>query len=234
VPFQGLDHRQSAVLIGELDESVALAKVGLRALDSLRYLTEEAAAVLTLLSIGSEKMLKTTLGLAALDAGDPWPPKGQMRDWGHDIASMDEIIRACYERQLARSTVPGLIRQLLDRTAADPVAGSLLEMLTEWGLRGRFHRLDELSGAPQSQAAPHELWEQLESDVLFAEPELLASLKDMDKFDAVRDRVNSVIAESFKRWWDLHTRAWMTGVIGIDAKGLATILNRAPKPTRPS
>jgi hypothetical protein len=38
--------------------------------------------------------------------------------------------------------------------------------------------------------------------------------------------VNTVLVGSFRNWWQLHTRAWMTGVIGTDAKGLATVLHR--------
>ncbi len=70
------------MLLGELDEAAALMRVGLRTLRHVHAVVEGSAAVLTLLAIGSEKMLKTTMGLASLDAGQPWPNRRTMRAWG--------------------------------------------------------------------------------------------------------------------------------------------------------
>ncbi len=224
--YQGLDTGKSFVLLAELDEATALTRVGLRTLRELRFVSEESAAVLTLLSIGSEKMLKATLGLAALDERNPWPSKGQMRDWGHNLRSLNEAACDRYQAQVRRSTAPGFISQLLDQCHGDETLHLLLDMLTDWGLRARFHRLDDLAGAPQPGPSPQTMWEELESRVLDTEPTLIARLAEVDGYDPARRRVNAIISESFRLWWQLHTRAWMTGIIGKDAKGLATILNR--------
>jgi hypothetical protein len=99
-------------------------------------------------------------------------------------------------------------------------------MLSAWGLMVRFHRLDELAGSPQPGDSPQTMWEELESSVLSGEPSLLAQLGTAERYEPARRRVNEVLAGSFQVWWELHTRAWMTGVIGRDAKRLASILNR--------
>jgi hypothetical protein len=226
VAYKGLDRQRSFVLLGELDEAAALTTVGLRTLRELRFVVEESAAVLTLLSVGSEKMLKTTMGLAALDADQPWPDKKRMRAWGHNLNAIDAEAIPLYERQIDRSTAPGFIRELIDQNRADSTLHLLLDLLSDWGTQARFHRLDELAGTPQAGEPPHALWEELESRVLKSEPELISRLGDVDGHDAVRRRVNEVLGNSFRAWWTLHTRAWMTGTIGKDAKGLATVLNR--------
>lgn len=226
VPYRGLDTAKSFVLLGELDEAAALTRVGLRTLQNLHHLVEESAAVLTLLAIGSEKMLKTTVGLASLDSGQPWPSRRRMRDFGHDLNALNAAAIEHYEKNLGLSTAPGYIRELLHDCRADKKLSALLDMLSAWGLQARFHRLDELAGSPQSGDSPQVMWEEVESRVLEAEPELLARLGDPDGYDGARGRVNAVLVESFTGWWHLHTRAWMTGVIGKDAKGLATVLYR--------
>ena len=226
--FQGIDTTHNFVLFSELDEAAALTTVGLRTLRELHYVVEESAAVLTLLSIGSEKMLKATMGLSALDANEPWPSRRTMRGWGHDLRRLNAAAVELYEKQLARSTAPGYIKQLLESCATDSALGSLLDMLSSWGCQARFHRLDELAGSPQAGDSPQVMWEELESRVLNVEPNLVAQLGEVDGYDDARRRVNSVLVESFRTWWTLHTRAWMTGVIGADAKRLATILDRVP------
>lgn len=226
MPYRGLDTATSFVLLGELDEAAALTRVGLRTLQNLHHVVEESAAVLTLLAIGSEKMLKTTVGLASLDSGQPWPSRKAMREWGHDLNALNAAAIERYEENVGLSTAPGYVRELLDDCKADDKLSALLDMLSAWGLQARFHRLDELAGSPQPSNSPQAMWEELESRVLEAEPELVARLGDPHGYDGARRRVNGVLVQSFTGWWQLHTRAWMTGILGKDAKGLATVLHR--------
>jgi hypothetical protein len=172
-------------------------------------------------------MLKTSLGLAALDAGEPWPDKNQMRRWGHNLLLLNDEAVPVYECQVARSTAPGFIQQLLEQCRDDATLHLLLGLLSSWGTQGRFHRLDELAGTSQSGESPQAMWEALESRVLASKPTLLEQLGEPHGYDAARSHLNTLIGESFRNWWQLHTRAWMTGVIGADAKGLASILSRA-------
>ncbi|WP_395691521.1 hypothetical protein [Nocardioides sp.] len=227
--ISGLNHLRSVVLLLELDEATAITSVGLRNLRDLHHVSEEAAAVLTLLSIGSEKMLKMALGLAELDDGHPWPATAQMKRWGHNIGELDGLARARYERQIDRSTAPGYIRELLDQCADDRTLRALLEILTAWGLQARFHRLDELAGSPQPEESPQALWDEMETDVLSDAPELLRRLGDPAAYDETRAKVNELIGDSFRRWWNLHARAWMTGVLGPEVQGHGGTLLRAIK-----
>jgi hypothetical protein len=138
VPYSGLDTVGSFVLLGELDEAAALTRVGVRTLQRLHHVVEESAAVLTLLAIGSEKMLKATMGLASLDAGQPWPSRSAMRAWGHDVNALNVAALVRYEQHIGRSTAPGYVRQLLNDCSTDTTLTALLDMLSAWGLRRAF------------------------------------------------------------------------------------------------
>ncbi|MEP9380781.1 hypothetical protein [Nocardioides sp. KR10-350] len=226
MPFKGLDQRQTFTLIMEVDEAVALANCGLRSLAELHHIDEEYAAVLTLLSIASEKLLKTVIGLAELDAGRSWPTVKVMKDYGHHITRLDRDARRIYSNQLDRAAAPPYLTELLADCEAGNVLTGMLDALEHWADRGRFHRLDELAGKPQPGETAQAMWQALENQVAERDTELAAMLGTVERYDQVRDRINHALRESYLRWWQLHWRAWAHGVIGDDACGLSVALGR--------
>jgi hypothetical protein len=217
---------QRLALITETEEAVTLASVGLKTLEQLHHVIDEAAAVMTMLSISSEKLLKLAYGLCAVNVGRPWPSVKQMRSHGHHILELDREVRDLYLVNVDNATHPAYISQLLTRVDGDPYLPGLLGVLDRWGDQGRFHRLDELAGAPQDDEPAPALWKALELQIIESDPALLEGLISVAGYEAARTRINELLAESYRNWWALHTRAWMQGVLGEEGRSISVTLSR--------
>jgi hypothetical protein len=81
-------------LIRESNDAAALFSHGLDALHAMRHDVTDAVAVMSLLALGAEKMLKLTIGLASRDQGKGWPTTDYMRRTiGHRVLKADQIAR---------------------------------------------------------------------------------------------------------------------------------------------
>jgi hypothetical protein len=227
VALEGLDTRATFTLLAELDDTVAHARAGLRAVRQLRYDVEDWTTVLTLLSIAAEKTLKIAVGLHNLDRHEPWPTKSVMRNYGHDVNALWSEVHAIYTDRLAAGAGPPFAQASLEATAADPVAEALLSALSNWGSAGRFHRLDELAGQPQPGPPPLELVEDIEQQIYTRDPSIIARLGEVDGYDGARAQMNGIMVEALRGWWRAHVDTWTHGVLGPGARQLSTELRRA-------
>jgi hypothetical protein len=170
-----------------------------------------------LLAIVVEKMLKMTLGIVEIEEGGSWPTRRT-----HDLVSRPRSERGDW------SPLPALDRTWPHRgspcrTRQDPTLSALLGTLTRFAKQGRFYNLDDLALGPQKEPSPAQLWEELLGDILDDHTALTARLGSPDELQA-RLELNGFVATSLDVWWELYVRAWMTGVLGDDAKALAACL----------
>jgi hypothetical protein len=144
-------------LIRESNDAAALFSRGLDALRTMRHDYTDAVAVMSLLALGAEKMLKLTIGLAGRDQGTGWPSTDYMR-WkiGHRVLYADQTARPLLDSH--PGTAPGLLADLKRQVNADPVLPAALGALDRFGDAGRFYFLDVLASATQPQDAPQTLW----------------------------------------------------------------------------
>ena len=127
----GVQGERVAALSYELEDAVALWKVGRKHLIEMR--ADGAGVVLALLSAGAEKLLKLTLGLCALDTEGSWPNVQVMRQrWGHRIAELDEQVRTMLLSRSHLSNARPFIQALLHRTATDPIRAELFGTLQDY------------------------------------------------------------------------------------------------------
>lgn len=181
---------------------------------------------LTMLSIGVEKLLKVSLGLAILDETGSWPNAQTMKsEFRHGLKLMDANLRTRlrdgvkgkeYEQYIA-----GLLRTLDD----DPVWPAVLEALDCYGRSGRFYYLDILGDEPQRLEDPAWMWDEAENIAVESNVELAATRsralddpRDQGLWDSFIKALNNTIADSIHRWWEVTCVIGRHGVLGDDNK----------------
>jgi hypothetical protein len=216
-----LSHQQVGALGYEVDDAVSLLGAGRRALMS----ESEPVVVITLLGSGAEKLLKLTLGLVALDETGAWPSQQAMRGtWGHNVEAMAVATRDVMRRRRDLGTAPGYLDLLLEQTGRDAVLDAMLRLLSRHGRAGRFYNLDSLAGATDLQPPPRDMWEEMELSLVLPDPDLLSRIADPHGYPAARRELNALLDEAFRRWLELHFRAWQHGVIGPHARAWSAAL----------
>ncbi|NMO57825.1 hypothetical protein HH310_42515 [Actinoplanes sp. TBRC 11911] len=207
-------------LIRESNDAAALFSRGLEAMRTMRHDYTDAVAVMSLLALGAEKMLKLTIGLVRRDQGTGWPSKDYMRqDVGHRILKADRIARPLLDTY--PGIVPGLLVELKRQVNAGSVLPVALEALDRFGDAGRFYYLDVLASATQTQVAPQTLWSDMTTTIAESDPSLLADLASVERYDQGRQQLNDTMTAALTGWWDLYVAAWRTGAIGDEAKQYA-------------
>ncbi|MEV6241046.1 hypothetical protein [Lentzea sp. NPDC051838] len=212
-------------LSDEVDAAASLLRHGLTALKSYAFASRDADTVFVCLAGGTEKLLKLSTGLHALDTSGSWPSKAVMTGIGHDIVQLHNHVRGLIiQNAPTRSTVPGYIGELVDKVDNDPHIDRVLEVLGTYAIRGRFYNLDHLADTPQPGDSPRQLWEALHHGLLKLHPHLLMQLASVDQSQAARAELNQLIVNSIVGWRELIMRAWRTGVFGSLGKQWAPLL----------
>ncbi len=86
----GLTQLQGLYLVSETTSTRNLLGYGLRALRTTRFLETTLDPIMTMLSIGVEKLEKMSLGLVSTADNSNWPSVRQFRDvWRHDLVGMN-------------------------------------------------------------------------------------------------------------------------------------------------
>lgn len=193
-----------------------------RILEHYRSGTTHADTLLTVLSIGVEKLLKLTYGLIVEDRDGSWPSKAEMRAVGHDVSGLEATCRSLLRARVQLAAQPGYIGGLLDDLDADAHVPKLMMILTKYGKAGRFAQLDYLSGQPQQGDSPRQMWDQYDTQ-LASEPTALpltTAISSEDFRRLVRTPLNTRHREIIDRWREVYFRALIHGVAGQDAKAL--------------
>lgn len=229
--IEGLDERQQLALIAEVDSTRNLLAYGLRALRTDALIDNIRDPILSVLSIGLEKLYKLALGLAALDDGGGWPSAKVMRGHGHGVKDMHEKVW----RELRERTGGNIyLSQLMDAAIEDPVLIPMVDCLDMYGLRGRFYFLDLLGDEPQQRDAPQRYWIAVETAAYNASEnlrQLRANLFD-DPSSAAADRtlrlaLGDRIATSIEVAWDIVAQCGRIRALGPTGE----VFGRDVKPT---
>lgn len=154
----GFSQEESAALSREIDAAASLLRHGFTILSDYRFASRDAEPLFASLAGGTEKLLKLTYGLMTVDDGGEWPSKATMKNAGHKIVELDATVRRLLVERHRRSSAPGLIARLLERTDGHPGVSQILATLERYAVNGRFYNLDLLGGRAQGEASPEELW----------------------------------------------------------------------------
>lgn len=191
-----------------------------RILEMYRMGATHGDTLLTVLSIGAEKMLKLTYGLIVEERDGAWPSKADMKAVGHDVSKLEMRCRELLRERVHLATHPLYIAGLLDELDADPHIPQLMAILSKYGKQGRFAQLDFLSGQPQEGDSPRQMWEQYDTALANEPPALptMTAISNEDFARLVRAPLNSRHREILDRWREAYFRALIHGVAGREAK----------------
>ena len=148
-----LDRQQGFALLAEMTSTRNLLAYGIRAIRTGAFIDTTRDPILTMLSIGMEKLYKLTLGLIVLERDHKWPTKSEMQKHGHNLNPMHTVVM---NELRARAAVKSqYVRELVAEVDNDPVVAPIIEALDLYGRMGRFYYLDHLGDAPQAVSPDH-------------------------------------------------------------------------------
>jgi len=204
VAIVDLDRQQGFALLAEMTSTRNLLAYGIRVVRTGAFIDTTRDPILTMLSIGVEKLYKLTLGLIALDRDHTWPTKSEMQEQGHKLVPMHAAVMN--ELQLGTATKSQYVRELLAEVDNDPVVAPIIEALDMYGRMGRFYYLDELGVAPQP-VSPDDAWQNIEQAAL-ADPavamlyqQAMEDIGDNDAWDKFIRALHARIATAVERIW---------------------------------
>ncbi|MEI3866338.1 hypothetical protein V6S02_04475 [Microbacterium sp. CCNWLW134] len=215
---------QGTHLIQESDSAKHLLAYGIRALRTAAFIETTRDPIMTMLSIGVEKMLKLGLGLNHMAATRVWLPLSVLKnDYRHNLIRMEELLREAIRANVGRATHPYYVNEALAAVDHDPVWPSLVIALNRYGQEGRFYFLDALADNPQREPSPQAFWDAAERVALENDPELNElfnrMISDYSLSERFYRRLNERAADSLQRFWDLVAMAGVQGVLGDRGKG---------------
>lgn len=207
MPIPYLNREKAFALIEEMNSARNLLAYGTRVVRTAAFLDTTRDPILTMLSIGVEKLYKLTLGLASLDTRQSWPTKAQMKGFGHDLAEMHSSVMAELSQRTAASTE--YVRGLLAEVEADAVVIPLIATLGRYGQSGRFYHLDRLGDTPQPWESPSAYWQRMEDAVVqdrHIAAAYTAAMEDPSNnalWDHLYTAINQRIADTVERLWTM-------------------------------
>ena len=216
-----LSRTQGFALIAEMDSARNLLAYGTRVIRTAQFIETTRDPILTMLSIGVEKLLKMALGLTILNETGSWPSRTVMQnEFRHGSQRMDGALRAKLRLGIGGRDGTPYITGILQAVEDDPIWPAMLATLDMYGRSGRFYNLDLLGEARQSTESPTAFWNDLEQAVLASDPELRAQMNaamnggSNDDWEAFYSAVNNAIADSVYRWWEMIAILGRHGVLG--------------------
>lgn len=184
--------------------------------------------ILAIYSIGVERLLKLSLGIAAVDNGQPWPAKMSLtrEGWGHAITAMDSRLRETLRRRIAEGPFEqaALLNLWLRTLENDPIWQAVVQVLEAYADKGRYYHLDQMSSSIKPSPNPKEMWDQMEHAAIESHPALsemyqqvLAGEVEWDDFERL---LRKAVADSIQRWVAIIACMGMHKVLGEDGATL--------------
>ena len=215
---EGLESKQEIALLQEIESARNLLGYGVKAIREGAFLETTRDPILTMLSIGLEKLYKLAVGALVFTDSGAWPVKAIMKGYGHELNELHEALFSVLGEKSQSSTE--FVRGLVAAVADAPVVPPLVDALDAYGRMGRFFYLDQLGDSPQTWKGPADAWSEIEAAVLL-DPELsemrdqsFASLADSQLWQSVLDGINEGIATTVELLWDTVAACGKNNLMG--------------------
>jgi hypothetical protein len=216
--------------IGKEAESIGpLLREGITAIRTIEESEDRAGGTFVLMSLGIEKLLRLTVGIAEQHRTGTWP-SALIGDLGRNIVALDDCVR-----QLARDTLltsnsaidVDTARLALGTIDANVVWPILRAGLSYYGASGGYHSHD-WANEPTDNEDPADHWAVLHSavyDLLFkALDDRTTDSDDDDEAVAAQFaniHVYTAITDSVIEWWIFVFAFWQSGLFGSAAQTMS-------------
>jgi len=218
----GLTQHQAVLVTMEVESSVNLLRDGRTALRTMTFALREADTTFTLLSLGVEKLLKLSVGLAALEETGNWPGR-KLRGYLHKVVELDSDVRELMTAGVGRISQPAYLERAVLALEADTVWPNIREGLDRYGSGGRYHYLDWVTGQPPLDS-PRGYWNKIETEALLPHPAVRALFGSTapGDFEEARRKTNDAMVASLNVWWSAVHEAWQQGALGAEARAMSS------------
>lgn len=134
-----LTMQQSLNLEQESDSAKHLLSYGVRTLRTAAFIETTRDPIMTMLSIGVEKLLKLSLGLLHVEDNRRWLSLEVLKnEYRHDLIKMERLLRETIQERADRATHRYYVDQALTAVENDPVWPPLVAALNRYGKEGPF------------------------------------------------------------------------------------------------
>lgn len=229
-----LTQDQAFHLIRETESARQILGFGLEWLETATLIEGSRDSIMTLLSIGAEKLSKMALGLANVRDHRVWLPRTTFQSrYGHDLVRLTSDLAADLRGHLDLATHSPYIGTVLSAVERDPVWPAVVATLNRFGREGRFFELDGLAESPQRQPPPRQFRDEaeriaLDSEALLGEQFARASIS-IEGRERFNRALNRRLAESVRNWWESIFRSGMHGMLSDRGTAWAADLGGPPQ-----
>jgi hypothetical protein len=212
--------RQGFALIEEAGSVQNLLRDSVNAIRNLRFVSRHGDAAEREHGIAVEKAMKVMLGCTEVGKTGTWPSMKTLKDWGHDIERLNDLLQSAVEDGLPSCTHIGYAETLAARVKASTTLLLLFSTFARYGKSGRFHHLDVLAtDHPGSDDPPSEYWERVEQHVRTENPQFHdIPFGDNHALEEYEKRVRGLIADELETWWFCIHRLGVQGCFGYLGK----------------
>lgn len=217
---------QVLALTEELESATKLIDLGVTELHRLSLANDFYHLPMQLLAQGLERFLKLTYAMAELGDSGALPTAKTMKSLGHDIAAIADALIGRIERHEA--CVGGEVQDDLEFIRSDPDLRRVLALLTEFGNRGRYHRLDEFLD-PESadgDSDPCRRWQAFELEIAQRRPDWLDALGTHQRATELQREASAHIASLIDRFSRAIARMWTIGPLPEEARRYTGLVSR--------
>jgi hypothetical protein len=197
----------------ELDTSMELLEAGLGILQHSRMYNARRAIFLQLLSGGIERLLKIILILRSRAVNQRPLTTKELKGLGHNINELhSQVIQQCFtDEYLGRP----IAQWDLDFMNNDPMLTEALDILSDFGMFGRYAYMDATSDPAKLGNAPDRRWDSLEMDQI-----------DSGEFhtsddQALKKKMTQPLVTCLERYIRAQTRI-MTHAISDESKSMTS------------
>lgn len=207
--------RQKIVLNEETRDAIQLIESGLGSVQRIDGANDFYHAPFLLLASGFERLLKLILFLEWLESHGSPPREKDLYHRGKEGHSVERLLELVLERCYpagGETLVPALDEDQ-KFMASNPVLRDIVEVLSDFGRKGRYANLDVLFEDEKSEMSPKQKWEKLELDILTAAGLTWEQLKERD-FADLYGEINQALVRTLERFAGALARLFTLGPLG--------------------
>lgn len=210
--------QQRMAITREADTAIKLIKAGLAAVQRLSGANDFFHLPILLLSNGLERLMKAVLCLHHLQTEGSFPARGAFRHGskGHDLAPLlKQILTKCFHDEYLQIPAADADRDYL---ANDPLLQNTLQILSDFGVGGRYCELNVVLGDPGGRTCPDAAWAEMESELLKREDDWVSAVTDPGRVGETHRRANERLVACVEKCVRALARLFTLGPLGQEGK----------------
>jgi len=211
---------QKIRLLDEIDISIRLIKKGFAELQKIDGTNDFYHPPILLISNGLERLMKCIICYWELKNGN-FPSKNSLRRkggrTGHNLyILLQNITEIC--NQFGNYDDRPATRDDLDFLINNVRLHNIVNILSGFAQGGRYYNLDIVTEGESSYQEPKDKWEELETEIVEEDTELIKLMEDPAKSNELYARINSILMYYLERLVRALSRIFTLGELHKDAE----------------